>query len=363
MSLGWGGMMRARWLVVGVALAGVARAASVPVGGTVAQSGAFSGIRTTLFTAWLPPGTGIGGLSGAMTLAGSDASFSEALVVLGTAPVAAPQCAQENGSSPAAPPTLTRFWAGILKSNGTAQVALSANVALPYPVPEAGVCAVAMVSAGYPYLSAGIARYTTTSVALMLDDVATTQPVVPVVPFGVGGEFRFVAGAQPVATYVGLQAKQALEVDAVAASVSAAPVEGAPPGSGWQPVPAGAWHSNAVFVAIPAAACGALHLRQQPGNELFYVLRNGTPALFGAPAGAVRLLDVPAGAVGGEAAQAVAYRRFDGRANGFSGRLGGGDCLVEYNVVWTPAESGGGVLDVENQSTVYLRPLPVPDHP
>ena len=70
-----------RWAILAVA-AVLAGGAGVPIGGEVAQSGAQSGIRTTLFTAWLPAGMAFGGVRGVVSLTGNNPTFFEALVML-----------------------------------------------------------------------------------------------------------------------------------------------------------------------------------------------------------------------------------------------------------------------------------------
>ena len=90
----------------------------------VSQSGGQSGITNTLFSTWLPQGTAFGGLAGQLSFSGTGAGFSEALVLLGTAPDSPSGCRQRDRTTADALPALSRLWAAILKTNGTATVTL-----------------------------------------------------------------------------------------------------------------------------------------------------------------------------------------------------------------------------------------------
>ena len=324
----------------------------VRLGGVVAQAGAVSGIRNTLLTSWMPAGTGFAGLSGSVVFSGNDTSFSEALVEVGTTLDNESACMARNGQMPAGIPVLTRLWAGILKSNDRAAVAIPVNFALDHVVPAeaSGTCLMTWVSAGYPFLSADVPRYTRTAVMLK----ASVMPVEPgapaIIPFGMGGEFRSVPGlVQPGGVYVGVMALQPMTVDGIAGTASAAPVVGAPAGTHWA-MPDLYWSAEANFMYLPAPACAAAHLHAQPPNGPIAVLRNFTPVTFTIPEGAMQVLALPISSRGAQAIQRSAYASFP--AAGFSGAMGVGDCLVAYMSGDTGAS---GALDVENQSTVYLR--------
>ncbi len=310
---------------------------------TVAQSGADSGIRNRLFTTWLPAGQGFAGLDGRIALAGNAPGFSEALVLLGTTPDDRTSCARRNATIIPGMPAVSRLWAGILKSNDMAPVGVPVSVRLPHPVPPAtaaGTCVVTLVSAGYVFLRRDAALYTTTTVRLAV----TTAPArAPVQPFGMGGEFRFAPGA---ANYVGIRANRPLAVDAIAASVSAAAVSGAPAAARWGAAPPGAWQVSTAFLYLPAPACRAARLIGHQPGVAYDILRLADPAALPRPAGAVSLLDVKLASRATQAAQATAFAQPADRS------LAVGDCLVAFT---RAAPGGSGLLDVENQSTVYLR--------
>ncbi len=312
---------------------------------TIAQTGSDSGIRNRVFTTWLPADQGFAGLDGRISLAGNAPGFSEALILLGTTAEDRAACAARNGTTIPGMPDVSRVWAGILKSNDATPVSIPVSVALAHPVPPAtasGTCLVTLVSAGYVFLRHDAALYTTTRVQLA---VATSpgEPG-PVQAFGMGGEFRFPPGT---ANYVGIRANRRLVVDAIAAAVSAAPVSGAPAGARWGDVPRGAWRIGTDFLYVPAPACRAAHLAgHQPGAN-FDVLRLAEPAAIALPSEATRLFAVPLASRGAQAVQATGFRRFTDRV------LNQGDCLIAATA--TPP-GGSGLLDSENQSTVYLRP-------
>ncbi|HTZ70346.1 MAG TPA: hypothetical protein VMB71_06825 [Acetobacteraceae bacterium] len=340
----------------GVPRAGV----SIPLQGRVAQHGSQSGITNTVFSAWVQPGLGLAGLSGRIGFIGNDARFSEALVALGTIGGTAAGCAAWNGVSTANPPSVARFWSGILKNNSNTQVDLPANFALPNAVVAAsaatGTCVLAELSAGYVFLDPAAARYTTTALDLRLAAVPAPMPAVGVVPFGLGGEFRFHAGTPPLGTYVGLRAARPLALDGLAITLSAAPAVGAPASSGWLPAPAGAWSVQTDFVFLPAGACTAGNFMSHPANGLFAVLHSPAPAPMGLPGGAVILARTPMSSFAAQPIQRSTFRAFMPGAlpSNFPGTLAPGDCLLAYQFVsGTP-----GYLDVENQTTAYLRPVP-----
>ena len=332
-------------LLTTLLLAAPACAQAADISLTVAQTGADSGITNRLFTTWLPAGQAFAGLSGRISLAGNAPGFSEALVLLGTTPDDRATCAHRSATILPGMPDVARLWAGILKSNDATPVSIPVAVTLPNPVPPAtpsGTCLATLVSAGYPFLRRDAALYTTTTLRLSV----TTAPAAPwpVQGFGMGGEFRFAPGQ---ANYVGIQAARPLTVDAIAAAISAAPVSGAPAGAQWSTQVRGAWHVQTEFFHLPAPACRAAHLAtQQPGPD-YAILRLADPAALRRPAGAESLLAVPLDSHGLRAAQATAFGRLQVR-------LLAGDCLFAFTSV--PAGSGAAGLDVENQSTVYLRP-------
>ncbi len=341
-------MRRLALLVLCAPLAG--RCAGVTVSVRVAQAGAFAGVRNTLFTTWLPPGHAVAGLSGRVTLAGNAPGFSEALVLLGYAGDDQAGCARTNNTVITGMPTVSRVWAVILKANDDQPVSLPVSVALRAPVtpphPQAGACLTTLVSAGYPFLSRDRPLYTTTEVALT---VATVPPSRKVLALGVGGEFRFAAGSPaPRATYVGIKANRALSLDAIAGSVSAAPVSGAPVQAHWGVVQ-GQWRVGTDFVVVPAPACAAANFQGHPVNDAFSILRLAKPAEVAPPSGSVTVARLPLAGRDMAAVQSAGFKDF---APAKPTRLNPGDCLIAFE---GPAPGyASGELDVENQSTIYV---------
>jgi hypothetical protein len=338
-------------LACGAWLCGVAAAppvpSSLPIDVRVAQHGSQSGITNTEFTAWLPPGAAFAGLTGQLSLTGNSAGFSEALLLVGTTADTPASCARRNATASPTVPAVSRLWAGILKNNAAATVGLKVDFTLPHAVraPPGGACLITVISAGYPYLNRTTPRYATTIVRLNLATAAAAGPAV--IPMGIGGEFRIPVGhGGPLGTYVGIRAARPLRLDAIAVSLSAAPVTGAPAGSAWRPVPSGAWSARADFRTLPASVCAAGHFVAQPGNGLFAVLRGATPALLTPPAASTTLTQTTLPSRGTIAAQGAGFQAFP------TGLLAPGDCLIAYDSAFSTA---GGMLDLEDQSTIYLR--------
>ncbi len=342
-------------MVFGAVFAFRAQAAEIDV--TVAQSGSKSGIRNHVFTTWLPSGQGFAGLQGNISLTGNAPGFSEALVLLGMTPDDRKACNNRNDTPSPDVPALSRLWAGILKSNDTSTVSVPAAVALVHPIPPApgGTCLATVVSAGYPYLRPGIARYTTTSVRLTIDTSGLAGG--PVRAFGMGGEFRFAPGT---AQYVGIEARRPLTVDAIAVSISAAPVAGAPEAARWGPPATQPWQVRTGFLKLPGQACRDAHFASHPAGPDFAVLRLPQPALIAYPEGAIRILDVPLASRAMQAAQTSSFTDFTTHRPPLY--LQAGDCLLAWTT-YTP-DGDSTPIDAENQSTVYLRPTtPAPKAP
>jgi hypothetical protein len=333
---------------------------SLHIDARVGQHGSQSGITNTLFSTWLPPGAAFGGLEGQISLSGTGSGFSEALVLLGTTQDGPSGCRRRDRTTADAVPALSRLWAAILKNNGAATVTLPVSFSLPHPVPAPaqGACMITVISAGYPYLDRATARYTTTIAQLNVAAAPSGAPVATVLPVGLGGEFRIPSGSAPLATLVGIRAARTLLLDAISESLSAAPVAGAPAGSPWLPVPPGAWAVSAVLVYVPAPICASRHFAAQPGNRVLAMLREVAPLPRKPPEGSVTLTHMTLPSPGTTAAQSVGFQIFpDARASSFTGALAQGDCLILYDSAGSKG-SGQGILDVENQSTIYLRPVP-----
>lgn len=329
---------------------------TVDVSAVAAQSGARSGITYTLFTQWLPAGRAFAGLSGGVTFSGNDPSFSEALVLVGTTADTHAACLAENNSWPAQATGVQRLWAAILKNDAAGQVSIPVGFTLPrgvaLPVTDGGTCLAVSISAGYAFLDAASAKYTRTAVSLSLS-LEGAMPGAPVVmPLGLGGEFRFDLAAGPRSyTYVGIRADRTLQVYAIAGSVSAAPVAGAPAGAGWTPLPSGTWAAGTRFLYLPATVCSAAGLVTQPSNGNFAVLRQGTPTAFRMPDGLRTALNMRLAGAGVSALQMSPFRGFSA-AGPASLVLAPGDCLVTFTHMLPTGDAGE--VDFENQSTVYV---------
>jgi hypothetical protein len=340
-------------LALAASRAAVTPGSSVALPVRMAQQGGFSGIRNTTYTAWLADGLGFAGLRGQLVLSGTDSAFSEALLVLGTTGDGQARCAGRNGAVIQAPPSMARLWAGALKNDAATAVFIPVGLALPHAVPgnQGGTCVLAWLSAGYAYLSAGHARYTTTLADLTVSAVPTQPGRKDVVPLGLGGEFRFAGGeGDPTGVYVGLRADTALVLDGVAGTMSAAPVLGAPAGSHWLPTVAGHWRVQGELYYLPAAVCAAQNYAPANAIGMLTILRDAVPAKRAVPSGATKIMDMRLQSLGSVAVQRSTYQAVP-PAGGFSGALAAGDCLMTYDIV----AAAPGVLDVENQSTVYLR--------
>jgi hypothetical protein len=88
------------------------------------------------------------------------------------------------------------------------------------------------------------------------------------------------------------------------------------------------------------------------------VLREPSPAPRILPKGSVTLSHMTLPASGAIAVQSVGFQAFPGpRPSPFTGTLAQGDCLIVYDSA-VSKDRGPGVLDLEDQSTIYLRPLP-----
>ena len=337
---------------------------AIQFNGAVAQSGSRSGITNTIYTSWIAAPENFGGLSGGMTFSGNSAAFSEALITLGTTPDQQTACAAKNGTWPATVPPLTRLWAAILKSTaGTGKwVTLPVNYALPFPIPlgtaNQGVCLALLVSAGYPYLDAKTARYSLTQMGLTAWMTPNSQTDPGVLGLGLGGEFRFVTGnAQALTTFVGIEASRPLLIDGVAGAVSASAVVGAPPGSPWLPAPGGLWNIGTSFEYFPAAICAKSGFKVQPSNGVYSIIRRATPAPFTLPAGTTSVVELP---LWGNASAPVQLSAFKGFGKPQNGNLPGvhlatGDCLIAIQSMAPSPGQIAGVIDYENQSTVYIR--------
>ena len=213
---------------------------------------------------------------------------------------------------------------------------------------------ITVISAGYAYLDRATARYTTIIAQLNVAAVPSRPPVATVLPVGLGGEFRIPSGSAPLATLVGIRTARTFVLDAISVSLSAAPVAGAPAGSPWLPTPPGAWAVGADIVYVPAPICASGHFAMRQGNRDLAMLHEPAPAPRTPPEGSVTLTHMTLPGTGTIATQSVGFQIFRGAA---ARKLAPGDCLILYDFAGSKG-GGRGVLDVENQSTVYLRPGP-----
>jgi hypothetical protein len=328
-------------------------AATLPASASIQQSGTQSGVTNTVFTNWLPPGVGFAGLSGTVALSGNDVSFSEALVAVGITSDSEAACLQRNGVTGGNLPPMRQLWAGILKLNGAGPVSEPVNIALPFAIGAGpGACVATAISAGYINLGPVHAEYTQTvanlAVTVMPPLVGAGAPLT----VAIGGETRFPPSHTALTVYEGFRAVRALHVAGFAATVSAAAVTGAKPGSIWLPPPLAGWGLNSTLMYIPAAACDAAGFTFQASNGTYQNVRMNTPAALQTPSGAVIATQMPIMGNGTQAMQRWAYFAFlPGAA--FDGRMAQGDCLVGYETVFPVSSYPTGVLDVEAQSTAY----------
>jgi len=336
----------------------------LPLTAQLAQAGRRSGITNSLVTKWIPPGLGIRGLSGSITFFGNNPSFSEALVTIGTTADTQLACKLENATSPLSPPSISRIAAFTLKANDTNPDTIPANIALPYALPPAGAsgtCLIAWISAGYAYLNAQSAKYSTTlvNIAAVLSPVGANGPIT--FAGGIGNEFRFASASEPsLTTVVALKMQRPTQLDAIAVSASAAGVAGAPQTSGWQPNPIGSWTATTSFYAYPEAACEALRLSFTNAGAFYAVGLSKTPTNTVIPPGAAPLFSVPLFGNGPLATQQTVFQTFPDPAQPGTSRitLGANECLVALHNVSAPGDSLYGNLDFENQSTAYFHLAP-----
>jgi hypothetical protein len=336
----------------------------LPFAAKVAQTGSRSGITNTLATTWIPPGLGVRGLSGTITFFGNTIGFSETLVTIGTTADTQLACKLKNGTWPTSPPVMSRIAAFALKANDTNPDTIPVSIALPYAMPpsgSAGTCLIAWISAGYAYLNAQSAKYSTTLVNL----AAVLSPTEADTPLtfseGIGGEFHFASASEPsLTTVVALKMRRSAQLDAIAVSVSAAGLAGAPQTSVWQPNPVGSWTATTTFYAYPAAECDALGLSFTNPNALYAVGLNKTPTNTVIPPAAALLFSSPVYGNGPLATQQTVFQTFPDPAKPGTSRiaLAADECLVALHNVSAPGDSLYGNLDFENQSTAYFHLAP-----
>jgi hypothetical protein len=336
----------------------------LPFASRILQTGSISGINSTLFTRWIPPGLSLRGLSGSITFAGNTVGFSEALVTVGTTDDSQPACKLENGTAPARPPNMQRLAAFTLKANDTNPDTIPVSIALPYALPPAGpagTCLVAWISAGYAFLDVQSAKYSSTLVNL----AAALSPVVDGAPAGfaegIGNAFHFASASEPsLYTVVALKMQAPAQLDAIAVSVSAAGLLGAPQKSGWLPTPVGNWTATTSFYAYPAGDCDALGLSFIDASPLYAVGLNRSPANYDIPQAAALLFSAPLHGDGALATQQTFFQIFSDHAQPGASRivLSAGDCLVALHNVAATGDSLYGNLDFEDQSTAYFHLAP-----
>jgi hypothetical protein len=259
---------------------------------------------------------------------------------------------------------MSRIAAFILKANDTNPDTIPVNIALPYALPPAGpagTCLVAWISAGYAYLNAQSAKYTNTlaNIAAVLSPIAVDAPVT--FALGIGNEFRFASASEPsLTTVVALKMRRPAQLDAIAGSVSAAGVAGAPQSSGWLPNPIGSWTATTSFYAYPKADCAALGLSFANAGALYAVGVNKTPTNTVVPRGAALLFSIPLYGNGSLATQQTVFQTFEDPAQPGASHiaLAADDCVVALHNVSAPGDSLYGNLDFEDQSTAYFHVAP-----
>jgi hypothetical protein len=324
------------------------------------QTGAVSGITSTIYTHWVGGNYAFMGLTGSVSLVGNDPSFSEALVTVGFTGDSQLACLRKNATSPSVVPPFSRLAAVIMKSNDTIGDVLPVSITLPYGVPMAGpkgTCLLLWISAGYPFLSPYAAKYANTNSRL----AAMLAPPPPNAPFtvaeGLGNEFRFPAGSTAGQyTVVSMRLNTKVQLDAIAGSVSAGGIAGAPASTNLVPPPAGNWIATTFFYAFNQGGCSALGLTYGPGNPYFAVARTNLPAAFSIPSDARLLLTVPLFGLAGIVTEQSFFQTIANPQTpaALPFILQPGECLIAFHNVAAPAGSLDGVLDLENQSTAYF---------
>ncbi len=344
-----------------------------PSNQAVQQSGSQSGITNTIFTTWISTNSVFTGISGTFTLSGNDASFSEALVVFGSAPTLNTQatCQQANNTSPSQVPGILRTGAVILKDvtaypgSGTTNVmSVPFNFALPYGMPlsgSSGSCLITLLSAGYPYLNSQTAKYSDTTAGVTETLSAAVAGAPNTFPVGIGNEFQFgTSSSSSQFTIVAIKVVNAAQLDAIAASASVAGVVGAPSGSAWLPLPTGNWTATTSFYQFTAADCAALPVTFGTPNSFYASAVLKTPTTYTVPSDAVLLGSLPLASVDSTPAQQTSFMSFSSATQLGSSTvsLTANECVVALHNVSSPTNALDGVLDFENQSTAYFHSSP-----
>ncbi len=324
------------------------------------QTGSAAGITNTIYTHWLSGNYAFMGLTGSVGLVGNDPSFSEALLTVGFTSDSQLSCVQKNGTSPRSTPIFSRLAGIIMKSNDTVGDFLPVGITLPYGISMAGskgTCLLLWISGGYPFLNPYAAKYTNTNARLSVM-IAPPQPNAPItVAEGVGNEFVFPSGTNDnQSMVVSMRLKTQVQIDAIAGSVSAGGMSGAPGGSSLLPAPSGNWTASTRFYVFGVADCMALGLSYAPGNPYFTIALSKTPSAYTIPPDARLLLSVPLYGLDAIVSEQSFFQTF-GNPNSPGATpiiLQPGECLIAFHNVASPSGTLGGVLDFENQSTAYF---------
>jgi hypothetical protein len=329
----------------------------------VTQTGAVSGTTNGLYTNWISGNYVFMGMTGSVSFVGNDASFSQALVTVGYTNDNQASCLKKNATAPASAPPFHRLAGVIMKSTDATGDVLPVSITLPYGVPlsgPTGTCLVLWINAGYPFLSPYAAKYANTNSRLAVM-VAPPQPHAPIaIAEGFANEYRFPSGTSDSQyTLMSMRLNAQMQVDAIAGSLSAGGVSGAPGNSGFLPTPSGNWTATTSFLAFNAADCAALGLSYGPGNAYFAVAHGNTPDFVNMPSDARLLLTVPLHGLAAIPTEQSFFQTFSNPDSPSNAplTLQPGECLVAVHNVASPTGSLSGVLDFENQSTVYFHVL------
>jgi len=312
-----------------------------------------SGLEKHLFSFPLPEGPQVMvGLTGTTSFTTTLNYFGEALISVDSMP--GPGCAAVNGTSYASYsdpgfPVLNHLVSFIFKSSRAQKQTQTANISLPYGIPVSSCIVVVLDGGGAWGPKHGYGYPVTMTSALTL----TTLPVPPGQDFGVmdvavGGEFLFGSNDLPngsglvTVLRVNPQGRTPVALDALFGSISASGFDG----SSGELVPQGPWGARIATFLYPSAACGNDFPVNTPFEGLLHFFRMpvGTQAL---PAGAQQVY-VASLQGNGLWPQQTSYFKPTWPAT-----MQPGDCLVTVH-----RSGASGVIDLEDQSTAVMRPLP-----
>lgn len=292
------------------------------------------------------------GLTGNVSFTAMADHFGEALISV--AYLNGGDCAAVNGltfnsyTDPGFPP-LTHLASFTLKTPRAGTVALPVTVGFAAGVPVSP-CLVLVLDGGGAW-GPGHAQgmdVTVTSFLTFLTAPLPAPPPAPGIAYPLGGEFIAApapngnAPLQAAILRTNPAAATRYAVGAIYGSVAASPFDG----TSGEPVPTGAWRTRSDIFVYPSAACAAGFAPPAFGGAL-HASRGTVPAA--APPGGRLLITQHPAAQGGAPAQSTFSQYYAGLT------LAPGDCVV---TLLGPVGATNGTLDLEQQATVVVQPLP-----